>query len=291
MTKCVAFHSYKGGTGKSTISSNLSAALAKKGLTTVLLDVDVYAPSLQDYFQWQPKKSINDYLFENAEIDEVIHDLSTVLNKFPSNDGEQSDSSKGKLFVAFSSTSKDEIYKLDGAVRQEGSKIQLLRKFLMLREEIVAKYNADFIIIDTSPGIRYWSINSLAIADTILLSLKLDGIDLKGTRLLAKEIYESLTKLGTKSYLLLNRAAGYCLPPNLADQKSSSTQEMFNDTVGNQATVVSKLNEDIGMDTILSIPCYCDIQFDSNEFLTALKFPDHPFAGKIDALIEKLKNI
>ena len=291
MTKCVAFHSYKGGTGKSTISSNLSAALAKKGLTTVLLDVDVYAPSLQDYFQWQPKKSINDYLFENAEIDEVIHDLSTVLNKFPSNDGEQSDSSKGKLFVAFSSTSKDEIYKLDGAVRQEGSKIQLLRKFLMLREEIVAKYNADFIIIDTSPGIRYWSINSLAIADTILLSLKLDGIDLKGTRLLAKEIYESLTKLGTKSYLLLNRAAGYCLPASLADQKSSSTQEMYNNTVGNQATVVSKLNEDIGMDTILSIPCYCDIQFDSNEFLTALKFPDHPFAGKIDALIEKLKNM
>jgi len=25
--------------------------------------------------------------------------------------------------------------------------------------------------------------------------------------------------------------------------------------------------------------------------LTALKFPDHPFAGKIDALIEKLKNM
>ena len=291
MTKCIALHSYKGGTGKSTISSNLSASLAKKGLTAVLLDVDVYAPSLQDYFQWQPKKSINDYLFENANIDEVIHDLSPLLNKFPSNDGEQSDSSKGKLLVAFSSTSKDEIYKLDGAVRQEGSKIQLLRKFLMLREEIVSKYNADFVIIDTSPGIRYWSINSLAIADTILLSLKLDGIDLKGTRLLAKEIYDSLTKLGTKSYLLLNRAAGYCLPPNLAGEQTSSSQEMYNNTVDNQSKVISKLNADIGMDTILSIPCYCDIQFDSNEFLTALRFPNHPFAGKIDALIEKLKTI
>ena len=291
MTKCIALHSYKGGTGKSTISSNLSASLAKKGLTAVLLDVDVYAPSLQDYFQWQPKKSINDYLFENANIDEVIHDLSPVLNKFSSKDGEQSDSSKGKLLVAFSSTSKDEIYKLDGAVRQEGSKIQLLRKFLMLREEIVSKYNADFVIIDTSPGIRYWSINSLAIADTILLSLKLDGIDLKGTRLLAREIYDSLTKLGTKSYLLLNRAAGYCLPPNLAGEQTSATQEMFNNTVDNQSTVISKLNADIGMDTILSIPCYCDIQFDSNEFLTALRYPNHPFAGKIDTLIEKLKTI
>jgi cellulose biosynthesis protein BcsQ len=290
MTKCVAFHSYKGGTGKSTISSNLSATLARKGFTAVLLDLDVYAPSLQDYFQWQPKKSINDYLFENANVDEVIQDLTGVLNKFQSNDGEQGDS-KGKLLVGFSSTSKDEIYKLDGAVRQEGSKIQLLRKFLMLREEIVSKYNADYIIIDTSPGIRYWSINSLAIADTILLSLKLDGIDLKGTRLLAKEIYESLTKLGTKSYLLLNRAAGYCLPPSMTGESTTSTQEMYNTTIGNQSTVISKLNEDIGMDTILSIPCYCDIQFDSNEFLTALKYPDHPFAAKIALLIDKLKEI
>ncbi|MDW0178879.1 MAG: AAA family ATPase [Nitrososphaeraceae archaeon] len=290
MTKCIALHSYKGGTGKSTISSNLSATLARKGLTAVLLDLDVYAPSLQDYFQWQPHKSINDYLFENATVDEVIHDLSAVLKKFPPKNGEQSDS-KGKLLVAFSSTSKDEIYKLDGAVRQEGSKIQLLRKFLMLREEIVSKYNADFIIIDTSPGIRYWSINSLAIADTILLSLKLDGIDLKGTRLLAKEIYDSLTKLGTKSYLLLNRAAGYCLPPNLSGENNSSNQELYKTTVDNQTTVISKLSADVGMDTILSIPCYCDIQFDSNEFLTALRYPDHPFAGKIESLIEQLKKI
>ena len=161
----------------------------------------------------------------------------------------------------------------------------------MLREEIVSKYNADFIIIDTSPGIRYWSINSLAIADTILLSLKLDGIDMKGTRLLAKEIYESLTKLGTKSYLLLNRAAGYCLPPNLAGENSMSNQDIYNDTVNNQNTVISKLNTDVGMDTILSIPCYCDIQFDSNEFLTALKYPNHPFADKINTLIDKLDKI
>jgi cellulose biosynthesis protein BcsQ len=290
MTKCVAFHSYKGGTGKSTISSNLSATLARKGYTAVLLDLDVYAPSLQDYFQWQPKKSINDYLFENANVDEIIQDLTGVLNKFPSDNGEKSEL-KGRLLVGFSSTSKDEIYKLDGAVRQEGSKIQLLRKFLMLREEIVSNYNADFIIIDTSPGIRYWSINSLAIADTILLSLKLDGIDLKGTRLLAKEIYESLTKLGTKSYLLLNRAAGYCIPPGMAGESPSASQELYNTTVGNQSTVISKLNEDIGMDTILSIPCYCDIQFDSNEFLTALRYPDHPFAAKIVGLVDKLKEI
>ena len=48
-SKCLAFHSYKGGTGKSTISFNLSAQMVKRGLKVLLLDLDVYAPSLQTY--------------------------------------------------------------------------------------------------------------------------------------------------------------------------------------------------------------------------------------------------
>src|SRR5262249_15736729 len=132
-----------------------------------------------------------------------------------SSDPSTNASIQGTLFVGFSNTSKDEIYRLDGAVRQETSKVQLLRKFISLREEIASIHNADYIIIDTSPGIRYWSINALAVADTILLSLKMDGIDIGGTRIMAHEIYDNFSKLGTKSYLLLNRVAGYCLPPSL----------------------------------------------------------------------------
>ena len=46
MTRSIAFHSYKGGTGKSTIGSNMAALMAMRGLKVVLLDLDVYAPSL-----------------------------------------------------------------------------------------------------------------------------------------------------------------------------------------------------------------------------------------------------
>ncbi len=132
MTRSIAFHSYKGGTGKSTIGSNMAALMAMRGLKVVLLDLDVYAPSLQGYFHWNPNKWINDFLFETAEADEMLEDLTDVLKKFP---GVDSNEVKGKLLVGFSNTSKDEIYRLDGAVRQEASKVQLLRKFIMLREE------------------------------------------------------------------------------------------------------------------------------------------------------------
>ena len=88
----------------------------------------------------------------------------------------------GKFFVSFSNSSKEEITKLDGTLRQDASKLELLRKFIMIKEEMAYQNDIDYIIIDTSPGIRYWSINSLAIADLILLSLKMDSIDIEGTK-------------------------------------------------------------------------------------------------------------
>jgi chromosome partitioning protein len=43
------------------------------------------------------------------------------------------------------------------------------------------------------------------------------------------------------------------------------------------------------MDVISTIPCYCDIQFKQREFLTALEYPHHPFANKINSIIEDLE--
>ncbi|MCL5949444.1 MAG: P-loop NTPase [Candidatus Bathyarchaeota archaeon] len=47
----IAFHSYKGGTGKTTLISNVAA---KEGFNVGLLDFDVYAPSLVAYFRKRP---------------------------------------------------------------------------------------------------------------------------------------------------------------------------------------------------------------------------------------------
>ena len=310
MPNCVAFHSYKGGTGKTTIGANFAALLAKKGYRVFLLDLDVYAPSLQTYFnEKKPKKWINDFLFGNAEVDDILMDLTPTIRNYGNSNISSSPSStdkpNGKLMAGFSNSKREEIYKLESGGKQENSKMQLLRKFILLREQLLSSHDADYIIIDTSPGIRYWSINALAVADILFLTLKMDELDIEGTKTIAQEIYSSFTRHGTKSYLLLNRVAGYCTPPSMSlknesmeeaasrnsmtniQNVGSSTMQMSKEE--NQLDIINMLSKELKMDVISSIPCYCDIQFKKREYLTALEYPSHPFAEKINDLIDNLK--
>ncbi len=297
MTKCIAFHSYKGGTGKTTLAGNFAAVLAKLGFRVCLLDLDVYAPSLQSYFMIEPKKWINDYLYSEADIGEVMHDLTPKVSEIDLNSKEMQsaspqstqDSVKGKLWIGFSNAKKEEIYKLEGGA--DTTRKQFLRRFILLREQLITNYDADYIVIDTSPGIRYWSINALAVADILFLTLKAGDLDIEGTKKMAEEIYSSFTKFGTKSFLLLNRVSGYCAPSPLIvrpDVTTSNKSEPSTFIIEAPEDTDGMLAKEVRMKIMTSIPCYCDIQFLRKEFLTALKYPAHPFAKKIEALTESL---
>jgi len=322
MASCIAFHSYKGGTGKTTIAANLAALLAKKGHRVFLLDLDVYAPSLQAYFDKEPKRWINDFLNGTAEVGDVIMDLTPAIeeihyNSSPSAKQKQTQTQKekitGKLWVGFCNSKKEEIYKLEGGGgKQDSSKIQLLRRFILLREQLISLHDADYIIIDTSPGIRYWSINALAVADTLFLTLKMGDLDIDGTRKMAEEIYGSFTKFGARSYLVMNRVAGYCVPEHVSDvtvthpitstpgiaststSSSSSNSEsasMMQQQKAESNILSSALSSEVRMDIISAIYCYCDIQFTKKEFLTVLKYPDHPFAKQFELLAQTLEGV
>lgn len=366
LTKCIAFHSYKGGTGKTTIGANFAASLTKKGYKVSLIDLDVYAPSLQSYFDMEPKKSINDYLYSNAEVEDVMVDMTSLVNgslsakreaSYVSNQepsaysgnakvgtdraSYKSDSSSiqehanvtlhsqkdekskrsGKLWVGFCSTKKEDIFKLEGGVN-ENLRRQFLKRFILLREQLISNYDSDYIIIDTSPGIRYWSINALAVADILFLTLKMGDLDIEGTKKIVDEIYTSFTKFGTRSYLLLNRVSGYCVPITLSQHiegssfgtlpRGDSSKNYRTGNVGKESNspnylgsyegisgqmqgihsdLTSMLSSELRMNVISSVPCYCDIQFVRKEFLTALQFPSHPFAIKIEELINSMEHL
>jgi chromosome partitioning protein len=332
MTKCIAFHSYKGGTGKTTLACNSAGALTKRGYKVCLLDLDIYAPSFQIYFQREPTKGINDFLDSNAKVEDVMVDATDIVNKIKTLDTDnknnyQSSSSQepkqttttttkktGKLWIGFSSSLKKDIFKLEMA--DKDTKKEVIRRFINLRERLVSEYDADYIILDTSPGMRFWSINTLAIADVLLLTLKSGEFDVEGTRKVVDEIYTNFTKFGSKAFLLCNRVAGYCVPhtikqdlgglpsanvssapPSIVsssvlpsvnnnNNKGRSVIQLQEEQVENTLELIDKLSSQIGIKTISSIPCFCDIQFLRREFLTALKYPQHPFAKQIQQLID-----
>lgn len=301
MTKCIAFHSYKGGTGKTTLAGNFAAVLAKSGSRVCLLDLDVYAPSLQSYFMIEPKKWINDYLYSDADVGEVMQDLTPKVSEINLENKEvqsattatsstrgSKDDMKGKLWIGFSNAKKEEIYKLEGGA--DTTRKQFLRRFILLREQLITNYDADYIVIDTSPGIRYWSINALAVADILFLTLKAGDLDIEGTKKMAEEIYSSFTKFGTKSFLLLNRVSGYCAPSPLIVRPEGPSDKSVPSTfiIEPPEDTDQMLSKEVKMKIMSSIPCYCDIQFLRKEFLTALKYPAHPFAKKIESLTDSL---
>jgi len=285
LVKTIAFHSYKGGTGKTTIAANLSTLLVSKGFNVLLIDMDVYAPSLHVYFNSKPEKWMNNYLLDDLEFSDVIYDFTNVIQDFYPSEL-SSNKKKGIFNIVFSNPKKEEITSLDFQNR-DSSKSQMLKKMLYLREKSNSDINYDFIILDTSPGIRPWSINALAIADIIILSLKMDHIDIEGTKQMATDVYKSFINFGAKSYLLLNRIAGYCTPSQL-NKEMVSKPGRFEFTMLEQSETMMELENYLKMDVVSTIPCYCDIQFERQEFITVLKYPNHPFVDKMNELINKI---
>jgi chromosome partitioning protein len=287
MPQCIAFHSYKGGTGKTTIAANVAAALALKGHSVALIDLDVYAPSLHTYFNKTPTLWLNDLFLYNARSSDVMVDMTSVIDRYAAG------SKHGQLWAGFSNPQREEIYKLENTDKE--TNLKLLRRFVRLREDLISNYKSDYIIIDTSPGIRYWSINALAIADTLLLTLKFDDFDIEGTKKMAKDIYSSFTKFGAKSHLLLNRVAGYCVPHTIMlknqpheDSNQSSQTSDRSEVPQAEEDFGTSLSRETSIDMISAIPCYCDIQFARKEYMTVLQYPEHPFAIQMDKLAESL---
>jgi len=191
----------------------------------------------------------------------------------------------------------------------------VFRRFLQLRELLLSEYPADYMIIDTSPGIRYWSINALVIGDVLLLTLKTGDQDIAGTRGLVAEIYNSFTKFGSKSFLLWNRVEGYCVPPQdgvTSLYRMANTSTTQNRTFGNlvqcppksrslsmmgmkqqttETAITNSLSRETHMNIISTIPCYCDIQFSRKEFLTVLYQPEHPFTKKLEHLVLAIETV
>jgi chromosome partitioning protein len=268
--KTLAFHSYKGGTGKTTLIANLSALYAMSGLNICLLDFDLYAPSLGLYFRKKPAVYLNALLRgeldqPNGEIDtsSLVTDVSSELGL------------KGKLLIGFSSPNKQDINEIEFQHNQKWQ-IKAIKRFQSFKNQLFNEHKIDCMLLDTSPGIRYWSINALAMANMLFLIMKTSDMDIEGTKKMANDIYDVLVRYGKlKYFIILNKV------PDLTSAKS-----YWGDLT--ELTWSGELQKDIGTQVVGSVPCCCDIQFSRHEFLYAIKHPEHPFSRRVADLAERI---
>ncbi len=268
--KTLAFHSYKGGTGKTTLISNLAALHANQGKNVCLLDFDLYAPSLGMYFRKKPSTYLNNLLRgdldqSNGEVDvsSVVTDLSPELGL------------KGRLLVGFASADKEDIGEIEFQHDQRWQ-LTAIKRFQSFKNQLFEEQNLDCLLLDTSPGIRYWSINSLAMANMLFLIMKTSDMDIEGTKKMVNDIYDVLTKYGkSKYYIILNKI------PEVENSNGLWTN-------ATELAWAEELQKDIGTQVVGSVPCFCDVNFSKHEFLFAVKKPQHPFSKKVVELAKRM---
>ena len=169
MGKIIAVHSYKGGTGKTSLSGNLAAIYARRDKKVCLMDLDFRAPSLHAVFAAHKAEYwLNDYLNGLCEIERVLIDVS------------RSYANGGKLLVALANPSTEAIR--DMSAKDRKWEMNALGKLLSLKSSLLDDMGFDYIIFDTSPGLQYSSINAIVAADIALVVTSLDASDLRGSQ-------------------------------------------------------------------------------------------------------------
>jgi chromosome partitioning protein len=263
--RTIAFHSYKGGTGKTTLISNIAAMYAKDGFNVALLDFDLYAPSLGSYFKKKPNIFINDLLNGHAKTSDILYDLTNELGL------------KGKFLVGFSSSRKEDVNEIE--IKHDSKwQLEAVRRFIKAKKELADQFKIDYLFIDTSPGIRYWSINSLACADYIFLLLKDSDMDVEGTQKMIIEIYDSLSRYGANYYVILNK-----VPGETVKEESMKTRD--------EKSWITELERVVGAQIVGSIPCFCDIQFSRHEYLFSIRQPTHPFSTRLEEIADIIQKL
>lgn len=187
----MAVHSYKGGTGKTSISANLAAIHAKKGFNVFLLDYDFRAPSLHVLFNAKPEHWLNDFLDGECSIEDSMIDLTDRY------------STPGRFYIALADPSTKAIRHM--MLKDREWEMKSLHKLLAAKTTLHEKLKIDYIIFDTSPGIHYSSINALVTADLVIIVMKMDEYDIQGTQEMIRGIYDVL---GRKTCLLVNQMVG-----------------------------------------------------------------------------------
>ena len=256
MGKIVAVHSYKGGTGKTLLSMNIAATFAKHGKKVCIFDLDFRAPSLATLLKIDKAEYwMNDYLNGVCEVNKVLVDLSSRIDN------------GGTLFVGLANPSTEAIR--DMTAKDRKWEMRALGRLLALRTSLLNDKSFDYLVLDTSPGLQYSSINAIVSADLVLVATTFDRSDVDGTRRMLKELYDLFEK---KTEIVLNKV--------LDGSVKTGKDEVRN-----------RLKDVYQVPLLGVIPCYCDVLKAEGGLIFAQDKPDHPFTKILEEMANKIDSM
>jgi septum site-determining protein MinD len=255
MSKIIAVHSYKGGTGKTLLSINLAATFAKMGRKVCVFDLDFRAPSLFSILKAEGTTSwFNDYLNNTADIGKVLLDLSGRL------------SGNGKFYASLANPATEAIRDMSSKDRKW--EMRALGRLLALKETLLATQKFDYLFFDTSPGLQYSSINAIVAADLVVVATTGDRSDVDGTKRMLQELYNLFEK---KTGLVLNKVLD-----------ASATAK--------KAEMSAKIKDAYHVPLLGLVPCFCEVLRAEGNYIFAEDKPDHPFTKILVEMAKKIEN-
>jgi len=257
MGKAIAFHSYKGGTGKTLISANLAAILAEGGSDVCVLDYDFRAPSQHLLFKQNPSHWLDEFLLGKCGIEETIVDLSSMLPV------------KGRLMAGFANPACDTMRLM--MAMDDTWETKSLHGTIKAKDAVLGSLKVDYLIFDTAPGMQLLSANALAVSDVNIVVTKTDEFDIEGTKELVRGVYKVL---GRKVMMIANRVL---------------EREAYVDELRGDLRVV--LEKKLGVPVLGIVPCYCDLQSSGGSTVHTLTQPEHPFVRVLRGISAELLHI
>lgn len=163
MTLTIVVHSYRGGTGKSSVLANLALLLAGEGRRVGVIDTDIQSPTLDLLFRLRPGPSLADYLLGRCEIEAAAQEVQRG----------RPGGGRGSLYVVPARTGTAALREL----MTTGYDVGLLPEGF---DRLAVHHALDVLLLDTHAGLNNESVTAMASADVLLIMARADRIDLLG---------------------------------------------------------------------------------------------------------------
>ena len=240
MSRIIAIHSFRGGTGKSNTTANIAALLAAEGRRIGVVDADIQSPGIHILFgvdQETLSHSLNDYLWGTCSIEQAAHDVTPNLGA----------SIEGRVFLIPSSIKPIDIAR----VMHEGYDVGLLNEGF---RDLIRDLALDALLIDTHPGLNEETLLSIAMSNALVIIMRPDQQDYEGTSVTVSVA----RKLRVPHMMLVvNRTP----------------------TVFEFAEVKDRVEKIYECEVAAVLPHSDELMVLSSAGIFALKYPDHPVTG------------